>query len=254
MTRILVISDLHLCENNERVGGQHCNEVFKRGWEMLQAPLARADFLIIAGDIAQQGSFKTYQYLQALTHDLSHRLLLTVGNKDNRDQLIQAFGSDHCCDTGHIQAVRHTDDASVLVLDSLLPGSPEGQLCERRIDWLVKQLQCADGRPLIVALHHPPVNLGLSELDEVALKTGRDNLLNLLRNYSGPSLIVSGHHHIQMMGRYQGVRYCIGPAFAGPPAKFGIWGIEPVFGPGPNGATALTIRADGEMDIQYLLF
>jgi 3',5'-cyclic-AMP phosphodiesterase len=250
--KLLVLSDLHLGAETGLVRNHAVESSFDSGWDQIK-PLAEiADFLIIAGDIAQHGNLAGYRRLRERTRNVANKLMIGVGNHDDRGRIGFEFGRRHICERGYVQSAIHKE-ASVIVLDTILPGKPYGEICPDRLAWLEQELSKARARPVVIVMHHPPAELGVKALDEVSLNKGRDQLLDILSKYEAPVTIVAGHHHVAYSGLLRGMQFCIVPAFSGPPAKFGLWGRDPQFGPGSNGALALTIGADGRSEARFLV-
>ena len=79
------------------------------------------------------------------------------------EALSEAFGTP----------ARYTAEVGELALvacDTPLPGRMEGEL---DLDWLEAQLEAARGRPVVVAMHHPPLLTGIPVLDEIGLPAQR---------------------------------------------------------------------------------
>ncbi|ABD89405.1 metallophosphoesterase [Rhodopseudomonas palustris] len=250
--KIIVINDLHLVPEGELVRGQDTNKAFECGWREIAPLVECADLVVVNGDVAHNASVEGYRRFRRATQEIKSKLMVTVGNHDDRERLAIELGAAHLDNTGYVQAAHHAA-ASVVLLDTLVPGRPEGALCAVRLAWLREQLDLAAERPVIAIMHHPPLNLGVDALDEVALLDGCDALLELLSRRSAPVTLLAGHHHISASGRIGPISYCICPAFSGPPARFGLWGHAPNFGPGANGACALTVRQDGRVDVRTVM-
>jgi 3',5'-cyclic-AMP phosphodiesterase len=249
--KILLLGDLHLVPEGELVRGQDTNAAFERGWREMASIIASADLIVVNGDISQNACTEGYRRFRRAINEISSKLLITVGNQDSRDQLRDELGTNYLCSTGHAQSARHAT-ASVILLDTLIPGRAEGAICAVRIAWLSEQLKLAEKRPVIAIMHHPPANLGVAALDEVALLEGRSKLLEVLSKHSAPVTIFASHHHISATSSIGNMAFHVCPAFAGPPAKFGLWDQAPVFGPGANGACALTVSRNGLVEVRFL--
>ena len=60
----------------------------------------------------------------------------------------------------------------MLLLDTLRPGKASGELCERRLAWLAKQL-AARNDAVCIAMHHPPLAVGIEYMDGIGLAEPR---------------------------------------------------------------------------------
>ncbi len=69
---------------------------------------------------------------------------------------------------GFVQYAVEDFAVRLVVLDTVVPRMPHGELCARRLDWLERTLAASD-RPTIVAQHHPPFATGMTEMDKQGL-------------------------------------------------------------------------------------
>jgi 3',5'-cyclic AMP phosphodiesterase CpdA len=79
----------------------------------------------------------------------------------------------------------------ILVCDTSIPDRDDGSL---DLEWLAAQLE--PDVPTIVAMHHPPLLMGLPWLDRIGLpREQRDGLAGLLRTNPQVLRVVAGHVH-----------------------------------------------------------
>ena len=91
---------------------------------------------------------------------------------------------------------RYTADVGELALVAChtpLPGRMEGTL---DLDWLEAELEATRGRPVVIAMHHPPLLTGIAVLDEIGLPPeDRAALGELLARSPHVRRVVAGHVH-----------------------------------------------------------
>ncbi len=107
---------------------------------------------------------------------------------------------------GFCQYVVELGETVLLCLDTLIPGNDAGILCTERLGWLEQQLLAAKGRPVVVAMHHPPLTLGLGVLDQDMLQNGLQ-VLELLARFPNVVQILAGHVHRPVSGTVQGIGF-----------------------------------------------
>ncbi len=170
--------------------------------QQLESAGQRPDQLLISGDLCQDESWGGYVRLAELLAasplaDLPPPWLLS-GNHDHGLRLRAALGRRAVIAPAEILC----GGWQVLLLDSQLPGRLEGQLGAYQWAWLERALQASD-RPLLVALHHPPVAIGDPMLDGIALGDG-PALLERLRASGRLRGVLFGHVHQHWQGQLPG--------------------------------------------------
>ena len=98
---------------------------------------------------------------------LDRPIYLCRGNHDDRATLQRCFPEQRHLqgEDGFVQYAIDDFALRLVVLDTVVPREPHGELCARRLDWLDRTLAASD-RPTIVAQHHPPFATGLTEMDK----------------------------------------------------------------------------------------
>lgn len=93
----------------------------------------------------------------------------------------------------------------LIALDSIVPGQSVGNLCEARLAWLAEQLDAAQGKPVIVALHHPPFECGIGHMDALRLEPqAAQKLAALVARHPNVERVICGHVHRPMFVRFGG--------------------------------------------------
>lgn len=164
----------------------------------LQAEGLLPDRLLISGDLCQDESWGGYRRLAEALADSPFAALepplLLAGNHDNALALRAALGREA------VLAPARLDWGTwqVLLLDSHLPGQVGGRLGPRQLEWIAAQLPRSQ-RPLLVAVHHPPVAIGDAGMDAIGLQDG-EALLELLRGCERWRGLLFGHIHQHWRG------------------------------------------------------
>ncbi|MCW2922719.1 MAG: cpdA [Thermoleophilia bacterium] len=158
--------------------------------------------VLLSGDLVNSGSAAEYGRLVELLAplaELGHPLLPLVGNHDDRELLREAFagvpGTVGLGAERHLQYVAQLGSFRVVCLDTQHTGFDDGKLCDTRQAWLEAQLAAAPG-PTIIAMHHPPVAIGMPRFDGGALRPDHAlRLRELLDRSPQVERIVCGHQH-----------------------------------------------------------
>ena len=83
-----------------------------------------------------------------------------------------------------------------------MPGRADGALDGGQLEWLAGALADDPTTPTIVAMHHPPLRIGMPALDDIGL-AGRDReaLASVLAAAPHVRRVVAGHVHMTALGR-----------------------------------------------------
>ncbi|MEO0544196.1 MAG: metallophosphoesterase [Pseudomonadota bacterium] len=205
MPKIIVLSDLHLMNpaDPDRDLGNH--QRLETAISRINDVYADTDLVVFAGDLADRGKYlEPYHDVKDALTRLVPPYALTIGNHDSRESFQAVFGQAHCDDNGFVQSAHNLDGTHVIVLDSMCERpppdgfrgarSPEGEFCEGRLAWLRHRLNEAKGRPTIIILHHPPLQLQITS-DRMALQNP-EPFVDMLVAHGDIRQVISGHIHM----------------------------------------------------------
>jgi Icc protein len=208
--RVVQLTDLHLLgDTDARLRGVDTGATCRSVLAAVRRDLARADLLLLTGDIAERGEAAAYarlhRDLDALGADgLVHAL---PGNHDDPARLAEQF---HATGEARVTALEH-GNWQLLLLDSSVPEHSAGHLDRHQLEWLESRLATAPRRHALVVLHHPPLPIGSPWLDAIALDNG-PLLLELLERHQNVRGVLFGHVHQVFEKRRRGVRHFATPS------------------------------------------
>lgn len=209
------ISDPHLVARGTLAYGRvDTSTMLERAVRKIRALPRTPDAVVATGDLTDGATAEEYGLLAELLAPLDMPVYLAVGNHDDRDALRRAFprhrhlhGND-----GFVQYVIDDFAVRLVVLDTLMPGAPGGELCERRLRWLERTLAESD-RATVIAQHHPPFETGLTVMDRMTLKDPEAEAAVVAR-HPQVERIISGHYHRTAHARFGGTIASICPSVA----------------------------------------
>ena len=201
--KFVVLSDLHLGPPGTVVNGLDPAVRFAAAVDAINRDHANADFVAIAGDLADLGEVQAYRVLRNLLAPLTVPCHITVGNHDNPEAFLSVFGSDLLDPAGLISKAIDIDGYRVILLDTTTPGTHAGALCERRREWLAARLEEAADQPVIVVMHHHANVLSLP-VDAIPLADGA-GFAALLKRHPDVRMVISGHVHLTTSGYWHGI-------------------------------------------------
>ena len=215
MTRLIVFTDLHiLADPRARIIGLDPAERLLNGVRHVNRHHRGAARVIFTGDLAHHGEPAAYARLKSILDELEVPFSLLIGNHDSREAFVEAFPDAPRDEHGFVQQVLDLPEGRLVMLDTLkappyvFPESYAGWLCERRLEWLDRQLAGANGGPAYVFMHHPPHATGFPGMDSIGLANG-DDFYALLARRGNVRHVFAGHVHRTISGTHRGVPFSV---------------------------------------------
>ena len=214
---IAQISDTHISEPGTKAYGiapmaenlalcvEHINQ---------QEPLP--DVVLVTGDISYSGKEEELAYAADLLDKLTMPYYVIPGNHDNRSALLSVFQGDRCpvevsTDNQFIHYVVDGFPLSLIAVDSVMEGEPGGEICEKRLAWLEKQLIINAEKPCVLFMHHPPAKFNVIESDIDGF-IGAAKLGELVCKYPNVQRILCGHLHLATFQQWNGTVISVAPS------------------------------------------
>ena len=199
MARVIQISDIHVVPPPGRLGQQlDSAAMLVATVDRIAADLPKygpVDGLIVTGDLTEHGDAESYHLVAAGLDRLGLPWLAIPGNHDDRATMRACFaGRPGMEGTGPINWVQDMAGIRVVGLDTLIPGQGGGAVDDGTLAFLDTALEESAGRPVLVAMHHPPFACGIRFMDAIGL-SGQEALAARLARHSGDLCIISGHVH-----------------------------------------------------------
>jgi Icc protein len=179
--------------------------------EAVRAVRPRPDAVLVTGDIADHATDEEYEEVQELLAPLGP-LHVLPGNHDDRRALHRHFGVLG----GDGEPVRYSVDLGPLrlvALDTTIPGDDPGALGGDQLEWLDAELAAAPERLTLLAMHHPPLVVGVPACDDIGL-AGPDRLAlgKVIERHQQVRRIVCGHFHSTITGELAGRGVLVAPS------------------------------------------
>ena len=205
--KVIHLSDLHLGTPGLALFGSRPDERLDALVDSILREHADADFCLLTGDLADTGSAIAYARLAETLARLPMPAYLLPGNHDDRAALGRQF-PDICRDeAGFVQAAIETPVGRFLLLDTLESGLPCGEYCATRRAWLARQLAENGTRPIWLAMHHPPLAVGIPSMDQYALRDPAAFWAVLEPHRQFIRHLFIGHLHRPLGGSWHGIPF-----------------------------------------------
>lgn len=211
------ITDLHVGLPGALLAGRSDTAGFlDRAVARLNGLRPRPDFVLVTGDLIEGGSEAEYRHLRERLAPLAMPAYLALGNHDGREAFRAVFPDLGYWDAARpfVQYAVAAEGLRLLVLDTHVPGKPSGALCAERLGWLAERLAEDRTTPTVVAMHHPPIAVGMPLMDPSRVLDGADRFRELVAGAPNVERILAGHLHRPVVARYAGTVLDVMPGVA----------------------------------------
>ncbi|WP_280563538.1 metallophosphoesterase [Chromohalobacter sp. 48-RD10] len=188
--RLIQISDCHICANPEarsRIG----YPLRQLRAVVAQARRLRPDIVLVSGDIGHDESPAAYRHAFEVFAEFECPWFWMTGNHDHPEFMEELHPFHDELDLGEWR---------LLLLDSRVPGQASGELGQAALQDLAVRLE-EDDRPMLLAMHHPPLEIGSAWMDALGL-ADREALWQTLAAYAQVRAVLCGHIHQAFAARH----------------------------------------------------
>ncbi|MFI5013145.1 MAG: phosphodiesterase [Hyphomicrobiales bacterium] len=214
---IAQISDLHLRPRGRpAIRIVETNMFAARAIAVVSALDPRPDVVLVTGDVVNNGTPDEYETAHRLLRRFPMPVYAVPGNHDHRENFREGLKRFPGI-TSHPRFVQYAiEDYPVRLvgLDTHIPKSGAGELCEERLAWLDKTLAAERGKPTLLFMHHPPFDCGIGHMDKIRLINGAERLEALVRGNPQVKALTFGHHHRPIETLFGGALASIAPGVA----------------------------------------
>ena len=195
------------------------------------------DAVLLSGDLTEHASTEEYERAAELLAPLTMPIHVLAGNHDDADGLRAHLGAP-----GEAGEPLHYSlplgPLRLIACDTTVDGRNDGALGPERLGWLRAELERDPETPTLLAMHHPPLLIGVGVLDEIGLaEADRLALAELIAANPQVKRIVSGHVHRGATGGLGGCPIFVCPSSylqlaldLGPDSEIALVREPPAFG------------------------
>jgi 3',5'-cyclic AMP phosphodiesterase CpdA len=201
------ISDTHITLPGQRLAGRLDSAArLAQAVGTIQALDLQPDCVVATGDLTDRGEPEAYVVLRHMLAALPMPVYAIPGNHDRREPMRQAFldcdwmpaqSGTPLCYCVQLQAL------TLIALDTLVEGEDYGLLGDQQLEWLDARLHEAVAQPVVIMLHHPPVDSGIAIMDSMKLRD-RERFGAIVARHPNIERILCGHLHRSMHVRWKG--------------------------------------------------
>jgi 3',5'-cyclic-AMP phosphodiesterase len=201
--RLLHLSDTHFCQGETIPGVDPVANLATFFGELVDRRLD-IDACVITGDLAHSGEEWAYRRLRLLLNSVPWPTRVVPGNHDVADLGRRLVGFPYWPDDD-VWSWQVSDGFALIGLNSAVPGYHHGSLSIDSLASVEGMAKAASQQgEWLLALHHPPLEVGHWWMDGQKLLNGSDALLAIADRFKAVA-ILCGHLHttgfIQRPGR-----------------------------------------------------
>jgi len=203
--KIIHLTDPHLKRGKYDLFGLNPKRRLRLAIKNINKHHKDADFIVVTGDLLDKGDTRTYGVLKRLLSKAKMPVYTIIGNHDNRENYLKVF-DDSFSEEGFVQGSFVRDDRAFIFLDTMMPDTCIGDMCNERFEWFEIELQKYKDKSVYLFMHHPPMDIGIYLMDIVGFAS-KDRFREILLKYNNIQHIFFGHIHRIISGSYAGVTY-----------------------------------------------
>jgi 3',5'-cyclic AMP phosphodiesterase CpdA len=156
--------------------------------------------VLLSGDLTEHGRAHEYERVRELLAPLGMPVHVLGGNHDDREAMRAAFPPAEAGDGDYRYATR-CGPLRLVVADTTDPGRVEGRLGDERLAWIDARLGEDRETPTVLAMHHPPLLIGIPAWDAIGLPAADHGALGeILAGHPHVMRVVAGHVHRAALG------------------------------------------------------
>ena len=195
MIKLVQVTDPHIGATGDyRLAGVDTRRTF--GEVMQKVRTEEADILLMTGDNAADYSVGAYQHFFAEMDKFHQPHYWIPGNHDNL-AAAESVGKP-------FQRTLDLGDWLIIMLDSAIPRSPNGNLGEHELAALQAELEKSTHSNIIILMHHHPVDINCAWLDTQRVADA-DEFFRIIKPYPTVKAVFWGHIHQEFNSEKDGV-------------------------------------------------
>ncbi len=234
-------TDCHIfATDQDRLLGINTRQSFEAVSAAAAVEANNIDALLATGDLSQDGSAESYQYL---ARHFDAKLVPTFwipGNHDDIHTLAQHFTGQHIHASKHIVLGAW----QIVMLDSTIAGKVYGRVSSLQLDFLDAALSRHTDKHALVCLHHQALDAESEWIDVKGLKDS-EQLRARLAQHDNLRAVLWGHVHQESHRSIDGVEWMSTPSSC---VQFKPGSQEFATGTEAPGYRLLDLHADGRID------
>ena len=207
MQKFIQITDCHLFATDEgKLLGMDTQASLEAVMDKIHSEQDNYDFYLCTGDLSQDGSIESYQYLKDLLDKDGKEQFWIPGNHDYRPNMLEVVSENK-----EMLPVIKKGNWQFILMDSQVPGSVFGNFSQGQLDMLESALEADSSTHTLITMHHHPKPMGCKWLDTQQIRNSQA-LLDIIAKYDNVRVVLWGHVHQDSDNMVEGVRFISTPS------------------------------------------
>lgn len=199
--KFIHISDIHLTENGRVIWGVNTLDHFCKAIERIK-DLDGIDGIFVSGDLSDDGSWWTYEYIDKAFAEIGIPTFCCPGNHDNLEEFYNGYKSSFYSNNEMVEFCGW----NFIMLNSAVRDMSRGFFNPEKLFNLIQQCK----GPIALVLHHPPIEQD-GWLNRKLLEK-RDRFNDIIQQAENVRLVLYGHTHYHTKRVINGIFYSSAPS------------------------------------------
>lgn len=205
---LLQITDTHLfADADKSLLGINTLASFRAVLRQVKADNLPLDLVVVTGDISQDDSAHSYLTFAREISALGVPCVWLPGNHDDIEVMNAALHYPQLSSAKHIISQQW----QIIMLNSQLGGFARGYLAKAELQQLELLLERHADKHTLICVHHHPIAVGSTWLDQHILENGEELLAQLSR-YPNVKGVIWGHVHQDCESEHNGIKLLATPS------------------------------------------
>ena len=208
VVRLLQITDCHiLAEARDCLKGMNTRASFEAVCQTAMADNTGLDLILATGDLSQDASTASYQYLAQQFDELQLPLFWLPGNHDDGNAMREHLHGERISAANQVLI----GNWLIVLLDSTINGETWRDISAEQIEFLEACLQAHASRHALVCLHHQAIPSGSEWIDRLGLQQPQ-TLIDAIKSHDNVRAVLWGHVHQQAHHHRDGIEWMSTPS------------------------------------------
>lgn len=199
--RLIHLSDIHIPENGQAIWGVNPSKRLQQVVRCIES-IDDIDFIIISGDLSNDGSRWSYYYIDETLSRLNIPIFCCPGNHDDLEEFFHRYTPKHYFRSEKFEY----SDWTFLMLNTARSGMSRGFFNHEELESRL----ATEKNNIGIVMHHPPIEQE-GWLNRKLLED-RDEFVNIIKRHPNVKLILYGHTHYPICKIIDGVVYSSAPS------------------------------------------